>query len=140
VLKKPEAKKQVIAQDESSSSSATTSSTASKSTKTAAIIAAAAANKQAASKPQVAANGGNKTVGKSADKSDSSVLTEEEVRRYLERRPMTSKELLHKFRSKTQSSQNKMTNQQLVEALRIILDKLKAKMIEQNGAKYLTLP
>ena len=53
---------------------------------------------------------------------------------------MTSKELLHKFRSKTQSSQNKMTNEQLVEGLRVILDKLKAKMIEQNGVKYLTLP
>jgi hypothetical protein len=28
----------------------------------------------------------------------------------------------------------------LVEGLRVILDKLKAKMIEQNGVKYLTLP
>ncbi len=126
--------------DESSSSSTTANSTASKSTKTAAIIAAATANKQATVRPSMNISGGAKPVGKTIEKSDSSVLTEEEVRRYLERRPMTSKELLHKFRSKTQSSQNKMSNQQLVEALRVILDKLKAKMIEQNGVKYLTLP
>lgn len=140
VKKQPDTKKQIINQDESSSSSSTANIT-SKSTKTAAIIAAAAAanSKQA---------GNNKTQSSStatksstmADKSDSSSLTEDEVRRYLSRKPMTSKELLHKFRGKTQSAQNKMSNQQLVESLRIILDKLKAKMIEQNGVKYLTLP
>lgn len=50
---------------------------------------------------------------------------------------MTSKELLQKFKSKTQ---NTMTNQQLLDSLRAILDKLKAKMIEKNGVKYLSLP
>ncbi len=32
-----------------------------------------------------------------------------------------------------------MTNDQLVNSLRVILDKLKAKMIDQNGVKYLSL-
>lgn len=132
LLKKPD-KKQVISHDESSSSSVTAGPT-SKSTKTAAIIAAATANKQASNGAAAA------SVTKSADKSDSSVLNEEEVRRYLARKPMTSKELLHKFRGKNQTSQNKLSNQELVEKLRVILDKLKAKMIEQNGVKYLTLP
>ena len=39
---------------------------------------------------------------------------------------MTTKELLHKLKNKTQ-----MTNDQLVNSLRVILDKLKAKMIDQ---------
>lgn len=144
LIKKPDTKKQVINQDESSSSSSTTNLT-SKSTKTAAIIAAAAA---ATSSKQAVSGGHSRptatsTITKSstsADRSDSSVLTEEEVRRYLSRKPMTSKELLHKFRAKSQSTQNKLTNEELVEKLRVILDRLKAKMIEQNGVKYLTLP
>ena len=47
---------------------------------------------------------------------------------------MTIKELLHKLKGKTQ-----LDNDQLVKSLKIILDKLKAKMIEQNGVKYLSL-
>lgn len=138
-LKKPESKKPVISNDESSSSSSTVTNLTSKSNKTAAIIAAANANQASNGKSAQLTPSGSKS-GKEGDKQDSSVLTEDEVRRYLSRKPMTSKELLHKFRGKSQSSQNKMTNQQLVESLRIILDKLKAKMIEQNGVKYLTLP
>lgn len=64
-------------------------------------------------------------------------VTEEEVRRYLSRKPMTTKELFHKFRSKTQ---NTMSKEELFQALKIILDKLKCKMIEQNGCNYLSLP
>ena len=52
------------------------------------------------------------------------------------RKPMTTKELLHKFRAKTQNS---MSNEQLLDKLKTILDKLNAKMIEKNGVKYLSI-
>ena len=59
------------------------------------------------------------------------------VKRYLSRKPMSSKELLQKFKSKAQST---MTNEQIVQSLRTILDRLKPKMNEKNGVKYLSLP
>jgi len=49
---------------------------------------------------------------------------------------MTTKELLHKFRSKTQ---NAMSNEELLVKLKTILDKLSAKIVEKNGVKYLTI-
>jgi transcription initiation factor TFIIF subunit alpha len=122
-------------QDESSSSS-TTSSNLSKSSKTAAVIAAAAAAATAASKGPSSSGPATTSPAPSAPNASTSLLNEEEVKRYLSRRPMTTKELLHKFRNKTQ---NTMTNQQLIQNLKIILDKLNAKMIEQNGVKYLSL-
>ena len=111
----------VVNHDESSSSSTTSGAT--KSSKTAAIIAAATAAKPSTTQPVPAKS--------------NSIITEEEVRRYLSRKSMTSKELLQKFKGKTQ---NTMSNPQLVESLRVILDKLKCKMIDQNGVKYLSLP
>jgi hypothetical protein len=50
---------------------------------------------------------------------------------------MTTKELLHKFRSKTQ---NAISNQELCQRLKTILDKINAKMIEKDGINYLSLP
>ena len=49
---------------------------------------------------------------------------------------MTTKDF-HKFRSKTQTS---LSKEELFQALNDILDKLKCKMIEQNGNNYLVLP
>lgn len=129
-------------QDESSSSSTTSSNlNLSKSSKTAAVIAAAAAATAASKGPSssgttTTAAATTTSSAPSTSSASTSLLNEEEVKRYLSRRPMTTKELLHKFRSKTQ---NTMTNQQLIQNLKIILDKLNAKMIEQNGVKYLSL-
>jgi transcription initiation factor TFIIF subunit alpha len=128
-------------QDESSSSSSTSiNNNLSKSSKTAAVIAAAAAAtaSKGPSSSSISPTTTTTTTSpiSSASNSSTSSLNEEEVKRYLSRRPMTTKELLHKFRGKTQ---NTMTNQQLIQNLKIILDKLNAKMIEQNGVKYLSL-
>ena len=156
--------------DESSSSSSTSTAVAtSKSTKTAAVIAAAqaataaaaaasnSASSSYASSSNVAMNSMNgkrtsdvkpHTASSSSSSSSSSAtsapasagvagVSEEEVRRYLSRKPMTTKELFHKFRSKTQTS---LSKEELFQALKDILDKLKCKMIEQNGNNYLVLP
>ena len=58
------------------------------------------------------------------------------MERYLKHKPMSSKELLQKFKSKKQSV---MSNVQIVQSLRVILDKLKPKINEKNGVKYLSL-
>ena len=58
------------------------------------------------------------------------------MERYLIHKPMSSKELLQKFKSKKQST---MSNDQIVQSLRVILDKLKPKINEKNGVKYLSL-
>ncbi|RNA22931.1 general transcription factor IIF subunit 1 [Brachionus plicatilis] len=110
------------AHDESSSSSTTSTAQTTKASKTAAIIAA------------VQAKSGNVAVPAPAP--ETSALTEEEVRRYLSRKPMTTKELLHKFRGKTQ---DKMSKEQLCQSLKTILDRLNAKIFEKNGVKYLSL-
>lgn len=114
--------------DESSSSSSTSTAQTSKASKTAAIIAA------------VQAKSGQTTSSGSAaapvSAAEGSVLTDEEVRRYLSRKPMTTKELLHKFRGKTQDKKSK---EQLCQNLKIILDRLNAKIFEKNGVKYLSL-
>jgi transcription initiation factor TFIIF subunit alpha len=139
-----------LTHDDSSSSSTTSNSNstpninskstptpASKSTKTAAII--AAANKNKSSPAAAASTSSTSPPSPSALTTPSgaaSMLTEEEVRRYLSRKPMTTKELLHKFRSKTQNS---MTNEELLVKLKTILDKLSAKIVEKNGVKYLTI-
>ena len=140
-----------LTHDDSSSSSTTSNSNstpnvkstptpASKSTKTAAIIAAANKNKSSpAANTAAAATSSTSPPSPSALTTPSgaaSMLTEEEVRRYLSRKPMTTKELLHKFRSKTQNS---MTNEELLVKLKTILDKLSAKIVEKNGVKYLTI-
>ena len=49
---------------------------------------------------------------------------------------MSSKELLQIFKSKKQST---MSNDQIVQSLRVILDKLKPKINDKNGVKYLSL-
>lgn len=108
--------------DESSSSSSTSTAQTSKASKTAAIIAAVQAKSGQTAAP--------------TPPPESTALTEEEVRRYLSRKPMTTKELLHKFRGKTQ---NKMSKEQLCQSLKTILDRLNAKIFEKNGVKYLSL-
>ena len=108
--------------DESSSSSSTSTAQTSKAQRTAAIIAAVQAK---SSQP-----------APSPAPKETSALTEEEVRRYLSRKPMTTKELLHKFRGKTQ---DKMSKEELCQNLKTILDKLNAKICEKNGVKYLSL-
>jgi len=108
----------------------------SKASKTAAIIAAAKANQQKSMGVAGGDQAENASESSLGTPTGSALISEDEVRRYLSRTPMTTKELLHKFRSKTQ---NTMTNEQLLQSLKTILNKLNAKMIEQNGVKYLSL-
>ncbi len=126
-----------LGQDESSSSSSTSNLNQSKSAKTAAILAAV--------QQQSTTGNSNNNTGStnnpaskpsSATSANTSGITEEEVRRYLARKPMTTTELFHKFRSKTQ---NTMSKEEIFQALKVILDKIKFKIIEQNGVKYLSL-
>ena len=49
---------------------------------------------------------------------------------------MSSKELIQKFKSKNQST---MSNDQIIQSLRTILDKLKPKVSDENGVIYLSL-
>jgi transcription initiation factor TFIIF subunit alpha len=110
----------------------------SKSNKTAAVIAAAeAAKAKAAAKVSSTDEAASSSKPESSTTSNTTlILNENEVKRYLLRKPMTCKELVQKFRSKTQ---NTMTNQQLMERLHTILEKLNAKTIDMNGFKYLSL-
>ncbi|CAF0713631.1 unnamed protein product [Brachionus calyciflorus] len=114
--------------DESSSSSTTSTAQTSKASKTAAILAAVQA--KSGSSSQAAAPS-------PVQKTEGLVLNDETVKRYLARKPMTTKELLHKFRGKTQ---DKMTNEELCQKLKTILDKLGVIIFEKNGVKYLSLP
>lgn len=130
-----------LQQDDSSSSSS--SAAISKASKTAAIIAAAKANQQKSvegeqqpKSPGEQPSSSGAASSSTAASSSSSLISEDEVRRYLKRTPMTTKELLHKFKNKTQ---NTMTKEQLLECLMTILNKLQAKMTDQNGVKYLYL-
>jgi transcription initiation factor TFIIF subunit alpha len=116
-----------ITQDESSSSSSTSAQT-SKSSKTAAIL--AAANSQQAKTSQSKPND-------AAPLSDSLASIEEKVRKYLSRKPMSTKELLHKLLP--DKSQDKTKNQEVLNGLKVVLEKLNPKMTEKNGVKYLSL-
>ena len=67
-----------------------------------------------------------------------SLMYEDEVRRYLKRKPMTVKELINKFKKKSTMSVNELT-----EHFGKILNKLKEskdfKVEEKAGTKYLSL-
>ena len=61
-------------------------------------------------------------------------ITEEDVRRYLKRRPMTTTDLLKKFKSKT-----KKNNNELVQHLANILKKVNPHKQKSKGTVYLSL-
>jgi hypothetical protein len=67
-----------------------------------------------------------------------SLMFEDEVRRYLKRKPMTVKELINKFKKKSTMQVNELT-----EHFGKILNKLKEskdfKVEEKAGTKYLSL-
>merc|ERR1712241_687283 len=66
--------------------------------------------------------------------SSSDTITEEDVRRYLKRRPMTTTDLLKKFKSKT-----KKNNNELVQHLANILKKVNPHKQKSKGTVYLSL-
>lgn len=137
--------------DATAANSGQTTSNISKSSKTAAAIAAAAAAKQSNKNPannttttttNATTSMSSKTATSSAsfasggNVKDTNPISESEVRRYLERKPMTTKELYQKFRSKTQ---NTLTKDELLNSLKCALDKLQTKMFEKNGSNYIML-
>merc|ERR1719278_563872 len=61
-------------------------------------------------------------------------ISEEDVRRYLKRRPMTTTDLLKKFKSKT-----KKNNNELVQHLANILKKVNPHKQKSKGTVYLSL-
>ena len=139
-------------QDESSSSSTAslsttakqtttaTTTTLSKSSKTAAIIAAVNTKQQQQQQQQKTVASAVSSVASTAtvtQRQINSILNEEEVRKYLSRKQMTTKELLHKFRNKTKDI---ISNTELCQLLKTILDKMNAKMVERDGINYLSLP
>ena len=63
-------------------------------------------------------------------------ITEEDVRRYLKRRPMTTTDLLKKFKSKKQGLKN---NNELVQHLANILKKINPHKQKSKGTVYLSL-
>ena len=63
-------------------------------------------------------------------------ITEEDVRRYLKRRPMTTTDLLKKFKSKKQGQKN---NNELVQHLANILKKINPHKQKSKGTVYLSL-
>jgi len=63
-------------------------------------------------------------------------ITEEDVRRYLKRRPMTTTDLLKKFKSKKQNLKN---NNELVQHLANILKKINPHKQKSKGTVYLSL-
>merc|ERR550525_1089855 len=76
--------------------------------------------------------------GSSSASSASSVfgdITEEAVRRYLKRRPMTTTDLLKKFKAKKSGIQNA----QLVQLLANILKKINPHKHKVKGVTYLSL-
>ena len=63
-------------------------------------------------------------------------ITEEDVRRYLKRRPMTTIDLLKKFKSKKQGLKN---NNELVQHLANIIKKINPHKQNSKGTVYLSL-
>merc|ERR1712083_195912 len=77
--------------------------------------------------------------GSSGASSSSAVfgdISEEDVRRYLKRRPMTTTDLLKKFKSKKQGLKN---NNELVQHLANILKKINPHKQKSKGTVYLSL-
>lgn len=69
--------------------------------------------------------------------SSSDTISEEDVRRYLKRRPMTTTDLLKKFRSKTKNE--KINNAHLVQLLANILKKINPHKQKVKGTVYLSM-
>lgn len=70
-----------------------------------------------------------------AQGSSSGGITEESIRRYLMRKPMTTKELLHKFKSKRVN----MTNEAMMSAIATLLKKISPKKEMVKNVMYLSL-
>lgn len=127
-----------VNQDESSSSSTmsannngkSSATPMNKSLKTAAAL--AAASKSHLTQSASVAN----TSAAAASASSNNPISESEVRKYLERRPMTTRELYQKFRSKTQET---LSKDDLLKYLTAVLNKLDTNIVVKNNEKYLEL-
>merc|ERR1712240_569995 len=75
------------------------------------------------------------SAGASGSIAGTEAITEEAVRRYLKRRPMTTTDLLKKFRSKKTG----IMNAQLVQLLANILKKINPHKQKVKGVTYLSL-
>ena len=81
-------------------------------------------------------NSGTSTPTPSVGGEDSSVgITDEAVRRYLTRKPMTTKDLLQKFKTKKTG----LTNKQTIELIAAIVKRLKPEQKTIKGKMYLSL-
>jgi hypothetical protein len=69
--------------------------------------------------------------------SNNQTSIEEKVRKYLSRKSMSTKELLHKLLP--DKSQDKAKNQEVLNGLKVVLEKLNPKITEKNGVKFLSL-
>ncbi|EDO48761.1 predicted protein, partial [Nematostella vectensis] len=62
-------------------------------------------------------------------------ITEESIRRYLARKPMTTKDLLQKFKTKRTG----LTNEQTVQLIATILKRIQPEQKTIKGKMYLSL-
>merc|ERR1712173_155037 len=92
-----------------------------------------ASNESNAKKSRLEQFGGS--AGSSGSIAGTEAITEEAVRRYLKRRPMTTTDLLKKFRSKKTG----IMNAQLVQLLANILKKINPHKHKVKGVTYLSL-
>merc|ERR1711862_1002185 len=93
-----------------------------------------ASNESNAKKSRLEQFGGS-SAGSSGSIAGTESITEEAVRRYLKRRPMTTTDLLKKFRSKKTG----IMNAQLVQLLANILKKINPHKQKVKGVTYLSL-
>ena len=85
--------------------------------------------------PSTQSNSGTSTPTRSVGEDNCPGITEEAVRRYLTRKPMTTKDLLQKFKTKRTG----LTNKQTVEMIASILKKLQPEQKTIKGKMYLSL-
>merc|ERR1712179_570973 len=93
-----------------------------------------ASNESNAKKSRLEQFGGS-SAGSSGSIAGTEAITDEAVRRYLKRRPMTTTDLLKKFRSKKTG----IMNAQLVQLLANILKKINPHKQKVKGVTYLSL-
>jgi len=89
----------------------------------------------ATKKPRLDNAGASPTAGSSSSASSSDGVTEEQVRRYLTRKPMTTTELLQKFKSKKLT----LSSEQLVPSIAQILKKINPHKQMIKGKMYLSM-
>ncbi|CAH3187290.1 unnamed protein product [Porites lobata] len=87
------------------------------------------------STPTISTDGAANTIAAAATKLSLQGITEEAVRRYLTRKPMTSKDLLQKFKSK----RTDLSNDETVKKLAAIVRKIQPEQKTIKGKLYLSL-